>query len=111
MKTNNILKKIGLGLAISALAACQASAIVAYDNTSVVANQATGGPYALGNDFVVNSAISVYAIGAFDNGGVMGASVPVAIYNVTSGLIVFGTSVTLAAGGTGDFTANGSAFM
>src|ERR1017187_2067930 len=115
MKKHDIFKKIGLGLAISALAACQASAIVAYSNTGVAPNSSSGdvnGPYALGNDFTVNQAISVTAIGAFMSGGSsMAASVSVAIYNVTSGLIVIGTSVNLAVGTTGTGAANGSAFQ
>lgn len=111
MNTQNIFKTIGLGLAISCLVGHQAGAIVAYSNTGVVQNQSTTGPYALGNDFVVNQAISITAIGAFDNGGSMLASVPVAIYNVATATIVGGTFVTLLQGTTGDFTANGSAFM
>ena len=114
MKKHDIFKKIGLGLAISALAACQASAIVAYSNQGVVANESStggNGPYALGNDFTVNQAISVTAIGAFLGGGSsMVASVPVAIYNVTLNAIVAGTTVTFASGSSGDFQANGSAF-
>ena len=114
MKKHDILKKIGLGLAISALAACQASAIVAYSNQGVVANESStggNGPYALGNDFTVNQAISVTAIGAFLGGGSsMVASVPVAIYNITLNAIVAGTTVTFASGSSGDFQANGSAF-
>ena len=114
MKKHDIFKKIGLGLAISALAACQASAIVAYSNQGVVANESStggNGPYALGNDFTVNQAISVTAIGAFLGGGsTMAASVPVAIYNVTLNAIVAGTTVTFASGNGGDFQANGSAF-
>ena len=114
MKKHDIFKKIGLGLAISALAACQASAIVAYSNQGVVANESStggNGPYALGNDFTVNQAISVTAIGAFLGGGSsMVASVPVAIYNITLNAIVAGTTVTFASGSSGDFQANGSAF-
>ena len=114
MKKHDIFKKIGLGLAISALAACQASAIVAYSNQGVVANESStggNGPYALGNDFTVNQAISVYAIGAFDNGGPMAASVSVAIYNVTLNAIVAGTTVTLLQGTQGNSQLNGSAFI
>ena len=91
MKKHDILKKIGLGLAISALAACQASAIVAY-NTPTGANvdatgvQNSGGPYILGNEFNVNSAISVTAIGAFNYSGTgFSSPVQVAIYQLLSG--------------------------
>ena len=89
MKTNNILKKIGLGLAISALAACQASAIVSYNafdtpNTTLgnqVWNNGTGGN--LAQEFTPNQNILVTALGAFDSGldGFGAANITVAIYN------------------------------
>src|ERR1035438_5026817 len=74
MKKHDIFKKIGLGLAISALAACQASAIVAY-NTPTGANvdasgvQNSGGPYILGSPVHGKSAIRVTGIGAFNFSG------------------------------------------
>jgi hypothetical protein len=111
MKTYNVVKKLALGAALCGLVALNASAIIAYNNTGVVQNQSTDGPYALGNDFTVNQSIMITAIGAFDNGGAMVASVPVAIYNMANNTIVSGTLVTLLQGTTGDFTANGSAFM
>jgi hypothetical protein len=88
MKKHDILKKIGLGLAISALAAYQASAIVAYNTPTGVtaAGLQTDGPYILGNEFNVNSAISVTAIGAFNYSGTgFSSPVQVAIYRLITG--------------------------
>jgi hypothetical protein len=102
MKTQVMLKKIGLGLLVSSVALLNASAIVAYDSQSTVSSaniQNTGGPFILGNEFNVNSAISVTAIGAFDYlaGGFSSASpVQVAIYQLTGSTWnqVAGTAVT-----------------
>jgi hypothetical protein len=102
MKTNNILKKIGLGLAIASALVFHASAIVAYDSPTTVNPvniQSSGGPFILGNEFNVNSAISVTAIGAFNylGGGFLSASpVQVAIYQLTGSTWsqVAGTAVT-----------------
>ena len=82
MKANSILKQIGLGLAITSLAACQAGAIVAYNFGSVSANQNFNGT--LAETFSVQNGvtISVTSLGAFDPSG-FGSSTPeVAIYSV-----------------------------
>src|ERR1039457_4787529 len=66
MKTHNIFKKIGLGLAISALAACNAGAIVSYNafdtftgTGGTSAGNQTDGPYNLGTQFTANQNITV----------------------------------------------------
>jgi len=80
MKANNILKQIGLGLAITSLAACPAGAIVAYNFGSATGNQIWNDT--LGETFTVNSQITVTSLGAFDPSG-FGAFTPeVAIYSV-----------------------------
>lgn len=111
MRTSNSIRILA-GVAIAALlAASQASGIVAFDNSSVVANQSFGGPYTLGMDFTVNSSIIVTSVGAFDAGadGFL-SSIPVAIYNVANGQLVAGTSVNLS-GNTWDYTSGSSRFM
>jgi len=108
MKTNNILKTVGLGLAISALAAFNAGAVVQYNafDTSVssggtsTGNQ-TSGPYNLGTQFTANQNLSVTSLGAFDSGldGFGAASITVAIYNslgaVLGSAVFTGTAGTL----------------
>jgi hypothetical protein len=56
-----------------------------------------GGPWVLGNDFAVNSAIVISALGAFDNGGDgLAAGIPVAIYNTATGQQITGAVLTTA---------------
>ena len=104
MKTHNIFKKVGLGLLISSMALFNASATVAYDtptgaSVNAAGVQNTGGPFILGNEFNVNSAISVTAIGAFNYSGTgFSSPVQVAIYQLITGTWtqVGGTAVTFS---------------
>jgi hypothetical protein len=98
MKTWNSVRMIGAVAVAALLAASQANGIVAFDNTAVVQNQSSGGPYALGMDFVVNSPILVDAIGAFHSGsGDFLDTIPVAIFNVANhSQPVAGTTVTFS---------------
>jgi len=95
------------------LAACQAhGGIVAFDNTGVVPDQFSTGPYALGMDFTVNTPIIVTSVGAYNaygNGAFLN-SIPVAIYNVANQQQVAGTFVTLS-DNTWDFNVGSSSFI
>ncbi len=119
MKTNNILKTVGLGLAISAFAACQAGAISSFQayNTpsTTLGNQGAGGgftytgPYTVGMEFTANSVVTVNELGAFDSGGAAWAApVDVAIYNVATKTIVGESAVFSSA--TPGTLASGSAY-
>ena len=90
------MKKLALGLAVGGLFAWQAGATIVYNTPSgLVPNQggAFAGPWILGLDFTVNTGGSVDAIGAYTASGTFSGTVPVAIYNVDSGLQVAGTEV------------------
>jgi hypothetical protein len=91
MRTWNSLKIIGAVAVATLLATAPACAIVAYNfpgagdpGGALAGNETVAGPLLLGNMFVVNNQISVTAVGAFVapniNDGLLGASVPVAIY-------------------------------
>jgi hypothetical protein len=92
MKIFNVAKKLGLGLALGGLFAWQAGATIAYNDaalntpTSTLGNQSTG-PFALGQEFTVNSALTVGYLGAFDSGmnGWGSDTITVAMYNITAG--------------------------
>jgi hypothetical protein len=72
------------GVAVATLlVASQAQAIIAYSYPTTMVGNQSGGPYILGNEFVVNSPISVTAVGAFESGGSLGATVPVALYQLS----------------------------
>lgn len=95
MKTWNSVRMIGAVAIAGLLAAPWVNGTIAFDNTAVVQNQSSGGPYALGMDFTVNSPILVDAIGAFHSGsGDFLSTIPVAIYDVASQQQVNGTLVT-----------------
>src|ERR1039458_5228401 len=85
MKTWNAVKVIGAVAVATLMVAAQARAIVAYDYTGVVGNKQFNQADILGNIFTVNSAINVTAVGAFASGGSLGATIPVAMYQLTSG--------------------------
>src|ERR1035441_3212674 len=87
MKTWNAVKVIGAVAVATVIMAAQARAIVAYDYTGVVGFLPTfNDPNVRRNFFAVNSAINVTAVGAFTSSGSFGAAtVPVAIYQLTSG--------------------------
>ena len=111
MRTWNSMKTSGAVLIATLLAAAQAQAIIAYNFPSgLVGNQTVvTDPLILGNEFKVNSAINVTAVGAFENGnGIFEAVIPVAIYNYSGGTWsqVAGTYTTFS-GAVG--TPNGSA--
>jgi hypothetical protein len=95
MKAWNSVRMIGAVAVAGWLSAWQVNGIIAFDNTAVVQNQSSTGPYALGMDFTVNFPILVDAIGAFHSGsGDFLSTIPVAIYNVASQQQVGGTMVT-----------------
>jgi hypothetical protein len=75
------------GVAVAVLlVAAHAQAEVAYNfPTLLVGNETDTQAHVLGNEFTVNSTISVTAVGAFDsgNGGFNSATVPVAIYSLS----------------------------
>lgn len=88
MKTNLTPTVLALAFAFSGLMSNRADAILAYQIPAspgyANSNIQTGGPYILGNKFVVNSPVNVDAIGAFDhlsNG--FASPVNVAIYRLT----------------------------
>src|ERR1035441_3165380 len=90
MKTWNAVKVIGAVAVATVIMAAQARAIVAYDypggdpSVALTANSyGTTGGLILANRFDVISDINVTAVGAFANGGSLGASVQVAIYHLT----------------------------
>jgi hypothetical protein len=108
MRTLNSRRILG-GLVLAALfVATQARAIIAYEFPgTMVGNQYAGQgatPLILGNEFVVNSPISVTALGAFNSGnagfwnGATAVTVPVAIYQLTAGVWnqVSGTSLSFS---------------
>lgn len=90
MKTLASVKKLALGLALGGLFAWQAGATVAYNNPTTVnvGNIQTPSAWVLGNEFNVNSTISVTAVGAFDYqaNGFGGSDVQVAIYQLSDGI-------------------------
>jgi hypothetical protein len=119
------MKSFRVGLMAAAAAVCFAapsnaasvnSADVVYQDALVPAGQAIQTPIVggsidglqqwqgnLGMQFQVLNSVSVYALGAFDNGltselnGTRGTGIDVGIFNVTSGLLV-GTSVHFTTG-------------
>ena len=112
MRTSNSLSVIGSVAVAALLAAGQASGITAFDNTGVVPDQFTSGPYALGMDFTVNTPILVTSVGAYDaygNGSFLNP-ISVAIYNVANQQQVAGSSVTLS-GNTWDYNEGSSSFI
>jgi hypothetical protein len=64
--------------------------VVAFDYNVGVVGQQNNGPWALGNDFTVNTPITVTALGAFDSGsdGIFTSPVDVALYDADSGALV-----------------------
>ena len=86
MRTSNSMAILA-GVAVAVLVvAAHAHAEVAYNfPTGLVANEGDPQPRVLGNEFTVNSAINVTAVGAFDNlgDGFGSATVPVAIYSLS----------------------------
>jgi len=112
MRTANSLRIIGAVAVAALLAASHASGITAFDNTGVLPDQFTSGPYALGMDFIVNTPILVTSVGAYDasGSGPFLNSIPVAIYNVANQQQVAGTFVTLS-DSTWDFNSGSSSFI
>jgi hypothetical protein len=91
MKMNNLVGKIALAVVVSALAAFNAGAIVAYNDAAINTPTTTPGNQVLtamdlGQAFTVNSPITVGYLGAFDAGqnGWAGATITVAIYNFST---------------------------
>jgi hypothetical protein len=107
MKSINLVKKFLTAAAIASALTWQASAIIAYDSPSgITVGLQGGGPWILGNEFQVNSPISVTSIGAFNSGaGGFGSAAEVAIYSLSAGTWsqVPGTFVSFS-GGPGGYT-------
>ena len=85
MRPCNSMKMIAAIVVTSLLlVATQAQAILAYDfPTGLVGNDHPDTAYVVGNIFMVNSDISVTAVGAFNSGGLgFSVPVPVAIYQL-----------------------------
>jgi len=92
------VKKLALGLAVGGLLVWQAGATIAYDAPSTtLGNQGfhggNDGPWNLGEQFTVNSAVTVTELGAFDSGlnGWGTETITVAIYNSANAIV--GSSV------------------
>jgi hypothetical protein len=88
MRTSNSMAILaGVAVAVLLVAAhAQAITDVAYNfPTGLVGNETDPQAHILGNEFTVNSAINVTAVGAFASGGSLGATIPVAMYQLTSG--------------------------
>ena len=109
MKLNNFLK-VAVVAALTLGATGAAKAIVAYDfPTTLVGDQAYG-PWLFGNEFVVNSAINVTAVGVLvPSGSAIGtAVVPVALYQLSGGQWnqIAGTLQTFSSGNPGTLVGN-----
>ena len=89
MKTWNLVKIGGVALAAVVLGTAGADAIIAFDTpNTTVGNQASGGPYNLGEQFTVNSPVTITSLGAYDSGqnGWGAATITVAIYQIVGGV-------------------------
>jgi hypothetical protein len=114
MKTKAISRLLAAGMLVLALCGGQAGATIIYNNPGgLQGNEQATTPLILGLDFTVVKPGVVTAVGAFDNflNGFPGGPVPVAIYNVSSGLVVPGTQVAFSGPGGWDFTSGSSHFI
>jgi hypothetical protein len=115
MKTLNSLKVSGVVVVgfILLMTTCAQAAIVAYNFPSTLAgNETSDGAVVVGNQFQVNSPISVTAVGAFNdvnNGNTFNGTIQVAIYDLSTGLQVPFTSASFS--GTSPGTQVGTAWF
>jgi hypothetical protein len=90
MKTLNTAKKLGLGLALTAVLAFQAGATgswVAYTSPSG-GSSTLSGYNLLVNEVLLSSSTLINELGAYDASGFGGNSVSVAVYNLATGAII-----------------------
>ena len=114
MKTKFISRLLTAGMLVSTLCCGRVGATIIYNNPGgLQGNEQATTPLILGLDFTVIKPGVVTAVGAFDNflNGFPAGPVPVAIYNVSSGLVVPGTQVAFSGAGGWDYTSGSSHFI